>query len=130
MPEDSDEFDGIEISSPFGDLRVCRGGVRVGLGVTDEDFEVARIRRRVRRKLRFYRSAAFFVVIVGAFALIDAGTGGGWWVQWLAAVWGGILGLQFLSAFVAPSLWGHDVEERLVQQELERRGHTKPPPGA
>ncbi len=126
MPRDADEFDGIEISSPLGDLRIGRGGVRVSAGLPDDDFEVARIRRRVRRKLQFYRNVAFFVVIVGALALIDWGTDGGWWVQWVAAIWGGILGLQFLTAFVAPMLWGRDVEERMVQRELERRGYTKP----
>jgi len=84
------------------------------------------VRRRVRRRLRFYRDVASFVVIVGALALIDWATGGGWWVQWVAIVWGGILALQFLRMFVGPILWGCDVEERMVRRELERRG-LKPP---
>jgi len=91
----------------------------------DDDPEV-RVRRRVRRKLRFYRDVTSFVVIVGALALIDWATGGGWWVQWVAIVWGGILALQFLRRFVAPILWGRDVEERMVRRELERR-RLEPP---
>jgi len=126
MPDDSNEFDGIEISSPFGDIRVGRGGVRLGLGVTEDEPEVARVRRLVRRRLRFYRNVSFFAVVVGALALIDWGTGGGWWVQWVAAIWGGILGLQLLRTFVAPAIWGREVEERMVREELERRGYTKP----
>ena len=88
----------------------------------DDDDPEVHVRRRVRRKLRFYRDVASFVVIVGALALIDWVTGGGWWVQWVALIWGGILALQFLRMFVAPILWGRDVEERMVRRELERRG--------
>ena len=91
----------------------------------DDDYEV-RVRRRVRRKLKFYRDAMTFVVIVGALALIDWATEGGWWVQWVAIIWGGILALQFLGTFVGPMLWGHDVEERMVRRELERRGPEPP----
>jgi len=91
----------------------------------DDDPEV-QVRRRVRRKLRFYRDVTSFVVIVGTLALIDWATGGGWWVQWVAIIWGGILALQFLRMFVAPILWGRDVEERMVRRELQRRG-LKPP---
>jgi hypothetical protein len=87
----------------------------------DDDPE-AQVRRRVRRKLGFYRDVASFVVIVGGLALIDWATGGGWWVQWVAIIWGGLLALQFLRKFVAPTLWGRDVEERLVRRELDRRG--------
>jgi hypothetical protein len=92
----------------------------------------ARVRRRVRRKLKFYRNVTFFVVIVGGLALIDLATGGGWWVQWVAVIWGAILALDFLSTFVGPILWGRDVEERMVRRELERRGHGAPsePPDA
>ena len=91
----------------------------------DDDPEV-HVRRRVRRKLKFYRDVTTFVVIVGALALIDWATPGGWWVQWVAIIWGGILALQFLRMFVAPTLWGLDVEERMVRRELKRRG-LKPP---
>jgi hypothetical protein len=91
----------------------------------DDDVEV-HVRRRIRRKLRFYRDVTFFVVVVGALALIDLGTGGGWWVQWVAIIWGGILGLQFLTTFVTPALWGRDVEERMVEREMERRGLGPP----
>ena len=87
-----------------------------------DDNPETQIRRRVRRRLGFYRDATFFVVIVGALALIDWATGGGWWVQWVAIIWGGLLALQFLRMFVAPTLWGRDVEERMIRRELERRG--------
>ena len=127
MPPDDDEFEGVEVDSPLGHVRVGRAGVRVNVGEEDDADEEKRIRRRVRRRLDFYRNLTFFVVIVGAFALIDLATGGGWWVQWVALVWGGILALQFLSTFIAPLLWGREAEERLVQREMERRRRGRPP---
>ena len=97
-------------------------------GEWDDDADVRDVRHRVRQKLHFYRSLAFFVVIVGILALLDWATGGGWWVQWVAAIWGGILVLRFLNAFVAPNLWGREAEERMIQRELERRGRPTAPP--
>jgi len=124
-PDDDDEFEGVEVNSPFGEVRVGKGGVRVGVGVWGDDAE-GRIRRRVRRRLHFYRNATFFAVIVGGLALIDFATGGGWWVQWVAIIWGGFLALQFLTTFVAPHVWGREAEERMVSRELEREG-VRPP---
>ena len=89
--------------------------------------EVSRVRRRVRRKFHFYRSLATFIVVVGALALADGLTGGGWWVQWLAGIWGGLLFLDLLGIFVWPAFWGRDTEDRIVEQELHRRGY--PPQG-
>jgi len=120
MPNDRDDFEGIDISGPWG-------GVRIGPGVgwddpeSDGDAEYRRIRRRVRRRLDFYRQLALFVFVVGSLALLDWATGGGFWVQWLAIIWGAILGLQFFATFVSPNLWGRDVENRMVRRELERR---------
>ncbi len=121
-----EEFEGVEVNSPFGGVRIGRGGVQVGLGERDDDVDDVRVRRRVRRKLNFYRNVMFFVVIVGALALIDLATGGGWWVQWVAIIWGGILALQFLRTFIAPNVWGRAVEDRMVEREMERRrsGHS------
>ena len=134
MTQDDDEFEGIRISGPWGGVHIGSGGVRVGRDfIHDDDRDVRQARRRVREQLNFYRNVAYFVVVVGVLALLDWTTGGGWWVQWVAAIWGGILALQFLSQFVAPNLWGREVEERMVQRELERRRgriHVTPPPGS
>jgi hypothetical protein len=121
MADDRDDFEGIDISGPWGGVRIGSGRIRGGSGDLDGDPEYRAIRRRVRRRLEFYRHVATYVFIVGGLALIDWLTGGGWWVQWLAAIWGAILLLQLFSTFVSPMLWGRDVEERMVRRELERR---------
>lgn len=119
-----DEFEGIDISGPWGGIRIGSGGVRVGNWSSepwDDDAEVRAIRRRVRRRLDFIKNVAFFVLITGGLALIDWLSGGGWWVQWVAAIWGAFLGLQFFGTFLAPLFWGREAEERMVRRELERR---------
>jgi hypothetical protein len=90
----------------------------------DEDNEVSRIRRKVRQKLNFYRDLVTFIVVVGALALADGLTGGDWWVQWVAGIWGGLLLLDLLRVFVRPLFWGRDIEDRIVERQLQRLGHS------
>jgi len=118
-----DDFEGIDINGPWGGVRVGARGVRFGRADDpwDDDAEVRMIRRRVRQRLDFYKNLAIFAVIVGGLALIDGLTGGGWWVQWVAAIWGFFLILQFGGTFLAPAIWGRDAEERMVRRELARR---------
>jgi fatty acid desaturase len=84
------------------------------------DYEVRRIRQRVRRRLAAGREAVTYVVVVGCLALIDWATGGGWWVQWVALIWGVFLILRLARVFGDVFLGG-DLEERMVQREIERQ---------
>ena len=134
MTTGDDDFDGIDINGPWGGVRIGSGGRgRRHFADDDGSDEYRRIRRRVRRRLDFYRHAATFALIVGGLAFLDWITGGGWWVQWVAIIWGAFLALQLFSTFISPSLWGRDVEERMVRRELERRrgrGDVSPGPSA
>jgi len=131
MVRDDDEFEGIDIGGPWGGIRIGQGGVRMGRRYYDGDDEERRARRHVRRRLRFFRHASTFVVVVGFLALMDWATGGGWWVQWLAAIWGAFLALEFVGTFIGPTLWSSETEDRMVAREIERRRgrvHVEPPP--
>ena len=121
MADEHDDFEGIDISGPWGGVRIGSGRVRGARGDFDGDAEYRAVRRRVRRRLEFYRHVATFAMIVGGLALINWLTGGSWWVAWVAGIWGAILLLQFFSTFVSPMLWGREVEERMVRRELARR---------
>ena len=83
------------------------------------------VRRRVRRRLRFVRHLFTYVVLTGLFVLLDWRTGGAGnginWSQWVAIIWGIFLGWEFISTFLAPALWGREMEERLIQRELRRQ---------
>jgi hypothetical protein len=84
--------------------------------------EIRQIRNEVRRRLNFYRHVFTYVVVVGILAIIDWLTGGDWWVAWVAGIWGAFLILDFLRDFVGPLLWGRNVEDRLVEREVKKRG--------
>ena len=92
--------------------------------------DMRRIRREVRQKLSFYRNVLTFIVVVGVLALIDWLMGDDWWVQWIAAIWGGFLLLDLLRIYVGPVLWGRDVEDRIVERELRRRGYPPQDPSS
>ena len=126
--------DGVEIDLPFLHFYAGNRGVHIGGRHGDEEVidmemdeagEYRQVRQRVRRRLRFFRHAFTFVALNGIFVLLDWGTGGSGsgisWSLWVAGIWGAFLGWEFISNFVAPHLWGKDMEERLIERELRRR---------
>ena len=125
--------DGVEIDFPFFRFYAGSRGVHIGPsdddGVIDMDMddvaEYRDVRRIVRRRLRFVRHLFVYLALNGFFVLIDWQTGGPGngisWSIWVAAIWGSFLAWEFVSNFVAPYLWGRDIEERLIQRELRRR---------
>lgn len=125
--------DGVEIDFPFFRFYAGRGGVHIGSpddeGVIDMEMDDAaeyrQVRRVVRRRLRFVRHLFAYLALNGFFVLIDWQPGGSGrgisWSLWVAGIWGAFLAWEFVSNFVAPYLWGRDMEERLIQRELRRR---------
>ena len=121
-PENDEPFDGIDIDSPLGRIRLGRGrgrGFQFEVGRADDEYKDAR--RRVRRRLGFYRHLATYLALNLIFLAFDGLTGGGFWVQWVAGIWGAFLVWNFLSALVFPNLWGPEAERRMIERELERR---------
>ncbi len=127
MARRSDE--GFEFHLPFFRLYAGDRGVHIGFGDDDEeviemenqDSEYREVRRRVRARLRFLRHAVTYLIVNTFPFLLDWSTGGGFWMQWVAIIWGAFLAWEFVSQFVAPALWGRDMEERLIERELRRR---------
>jgi hypothetical protein len=131
-PRDDDEI--VDIEMPFFRVHVGGGG-RVHFGEDGEEEAIDMeqqhtadywtVRRRVRRRLRFVRHLFTYLVLNGIFILLDWRTGGSGnglnWSLWVAGIWGIFLGWEFVSRFLAPYLWGREMEERLVQRELRRQ---------
>jgi hypothetical protein len=126
------DFEGVEIELPFFQVRMGEGGIHVDGSDDGEEFgtmdtfeEEHHIRRRVRRRLRFLRHLFNYLVLNAIFIFIDWSTGGEGnrisWAWWVAGIWGAFLAWEFVSTFVAPTLWGRDVEERWVEHEMRRR---------
>jgi hypothetical protein len=133
-PRDDREL--VDIDFPFFHLHVGggrRGRVHIGMEAEEDVIEMEStdsgeywaVRRRVRRRLRFLRHAFTYLALNGLFVLLDWLTGGHGtginWAQWVALIWGIFLAWEFVSTFLAPFLWGRDMEERLIQRELRRR---------
>jgi hypothetical protein len=133
MSPRDDDF--VDFDLPFFRLhfRGGPGGIRFGdeeeghaidmeHSASDEYWSV---RRRVRRRLRFFRHAFTFLALNGLFVLLDWQTGGPGnginWSQWVALVWGIFLAWEFVSSFLAPQLWGREAEERMIEREMRRR---------
>jgi hypothetical protein len=119
--QDNEGFEGIEVETPVGRFRAGRESDGWN---DDADYRAAR--KRVRRNMAFYRHVWTYLSVIGLLFVLDIATGGGWWVHWIALVWGVILVLHFLNVFVFDSLLGRDAERRMIERELrkrESRGH-------
>jgi hypothetical protein len=124
--------EGFEIDFPFFRFYAGERGVRIGgddedvidMEQTDYD-EYRAVRKRVRARLRFLRHLFFYLALNGLFVLLDWRTGGSGsginWSIWVIIIWGVFLAWELFQSFVAPYLWGREMEERLVRRELRRR---------
>ncbi len=97
---------------------------------TEADEEFYRTtRRRVRRRVRFYRHVAEFVAAVSFFFFIDWVTGGSGsginWAQWIAAIWAFFLFLEFWSIYVTPRHWWRGVEDRCGRTRVTKRSTSQ-----
>lgn len=88
--------------------------------VEGRDSEELEIRRHIHRRLELTREIGTYVIVVGVLALIDWATGGDWWAQWIAIIWGAFLAFRLLGEF-GTSLWGREAEDRMVENEVKRR---------
>jgi hypothetical protein len=114
--QDEEEFIGVEFHTPVGSFRAGRAYDNV------EGEEYREARRRVRRRMGFYRHATTFVSVLLVLFVIDFVVGrGDFWVQWVALVWGCVLALHFLNVWLFDSLVGRDAERRMIERELRKR---------
>src|SRR3989442_5932300 len=56
-------------------------------------------RHRAHQRMGFLRHLAIFIPVILLVFAIDVLTDDGWWIQWVAGIWGGILAIHFLYAF-------------------------------
>ena len=121
MFDNDEDFEGVELNTPVGSFRAGKGkGWTRAEEDADEDYR--RAKRRVRRMMAFYRHLTTAVTTLLLLLVLDIITGvEGWWVHWVAIVWGIILLIHFLNVFVFESLLGREAEKRLIERELGKR---------
>jgi hypothetical protein len=62
------------------------------------------------------------VTVIAGLLVIDVVTGPDeFWVQWVALVWGVILGVHFLNVYVFDHLLGREAERRMIEREMRKR---------
>jgi Na+/melibiose symporter-like transporter len=118
-PHDDEGFEGVEFHTPVGSFSAGRGH---GGGPPDVDDDYRQARRRVHRRMGFYRHLTTYITVILLLLLIDVITGPeDFWVQWVAIIWGIILLIHFLNAFIFEHFVGREAERRMIENEVKRR---------
>jgi 2TM domain len=87
---------------------------------TEEERLLREARHRAHRRMEFLQHLAVFVPVMVLLLAIDVLAGDEWWVQWVAGIWGGILAIHFLFAFILDDFLGPGMERRLTDSQLRR----------
>ena len=78
--------------------------------------------------MEFLQHLSVFVPVLLLVLAIDVAAGDDWFVHWVAGIWGGILTIHFLFAFVLDDFLGPSMFHRLVESQLrhleERNRHS------
>jgi hypothetical protein len=86
-------------------------------------------RHRTHQRMGFLHHLAVFIPVMLLILAIDILTpGDGWFIHWVAGIWGGILAIHFLYAFVFDDLLGPSLERRIFETQLtalEERARRK-----
>lgn len=95
-------------------------GERDGEPATEEERLQREARHRALRRMEFWQHLSVFVPVILLILGIDVLTGDEWFIQWVAGIWGGILAIHFLFAFILDDFLGPGMEHRLTERQLRR----------
>ena len=111
--QDDEGFEGVEFDASAGSFRSGRSHA-------DDGYRA--VQRDVHKRMRFFRHLSTFVTVIAGLLVVDIVTGPGeFWVQWVALVWGVVLGVHLLNVFVFDALLGREAERRMIERELRKR---------
>lgn len=88
--------------------------------VIGQEERLARAKRQVAAIKGFYIHLLVFAAVILGLAIIDAATGGGWWVQWVFLGWGIGVVAHALLVFVGGSRLVADWEQRKTKELIDR----------
>ena len=88
----------VQVQSIAAELGISSDAVRRAIDTRSrDDRKSAKLSRKsLRRRMRFIRHAAAYVVTISILALVDALDGGAWWFFYIAGFWGIALALHAL----------------------------------
>jgi hypothetical protein len=83
-----------------------------GEPLTEEERLQREARHRAHRRMEFLQHISVFIPVMLLVLAIDVLTSDGWWIHWVAGIWGGIIAIHFLFAFVLDDFLGPGMEQR------------------
>ena len=86
--------------------------------LTEEEKLRREARHRAHQRMGFLQHLAVFIPVTLLILAIDVLTPDGWFIQWVAGIWGGILAIHFLYAFIVDDLLGPSLEHRIFETQL------------
>jgi hypothetical protein len=85
---------------------------------TDEERLQREASRRADQRMSFLQHLAIFIPVMLLIVAIDLLAGNEWFVHWVAGIWGAILAIHFLFAYILDDLLGPAMHQRLTQSQL------------
>jgi hypothetical protein len=87
---------------------------------TEEERLQREARHRADQRMGFLQHFAVFIPVMLLILAIDVLAGDQWFIQWVAGIWGGILAIHFLFAYVLDDLLGPSMYQSLTENQLRR----------
>ncbi len=81
--------------------------------------------RRVRIRRRLMIRLMSYLLVVSILVAINLVTGGRWWSLGVAAIWGGVLILRLVTAWVISRRWNRQREVEAVPEDLKQRRYPR-----
>ncbi|MGO9361358.1 MAG: 2TM domain-containing protein [Xanthobacteraceae bacterium] len=88
----------------------------------DNDQSYLLAKRRVKSIKGFYLHVSIFVVVMAFLVILNALTGGHWWVQWALLGWGIGLVAHAVAVFGIAGWLDADWEERKIKEIMAKDG--------
>jgi 2TM domain len=85
---------------------------------TEEERLHREARHHADERMGFLQHFAVFVPVMLLILAIDVLAGDEWFIHWVAGIWGGILAIHFLFAYVLDDLLGPAMHQRLTENQL------------
>jgi len=94
-----------------------------------------KVQKKIKAKKGFYLHFGIYVIIIIFLTLINWLTGGrgeifriDWWVAFPAVCWGTAVAIHALAVFIfsGDGLLGEEWEQKKIEEELRKKGYSKP----
>ena len=87
---------------------------------TEEERLQREARHRADQRMGFLQHLAVFIPVMLLILAIDVLAGDEWFIDWVAGIWGGILAIHLLFAYVLDDLLGPGMYRRMTENQRRR----------